>query len=61
MRQVHAKIVEPHLLATNVAIRLYPQPVRELVGKPIELARSLGDFEFRLDRAGAQAFADGIP
>jgi hypothetical protein len=37
------------------------EPVRQLVGKPVQLARPLRDLELRLHRAGAQVFADGVP
>jgi hypothetical protein len=46
------------LLARLARFRL--QPSRQFVGQSIQLARSLGNFELRFDRARAQIFPDRV-
>ncbi len=47
------------LFAGPIGFRL--QPRRQSIRKGIQLARSIGDLELRLDAVGSKVFADGVP
>jgi hypothetical protein len=58
--EVGVQLLDGALVFARLA-GLDPQPVCEFVGKRIELARPIWDFELRLDSLGPKIFADRIP